>query len=424
MTLSALWFIYHSPFWPFAPRLWDYPVLVSSAALWAHGEDPYDNALVRSRWNERSPGLGIELKSELLQAISTPTTLVALAPVGLLPATLGSVVWMVGTMALMAYAAVEVARWAGLRGRWAWTMYAVGILVAGPPALALRSGNTIGLAAPLVLLAMAWSKRRGMTAGLLMAIGTALKLQVGLPLLLFLAFVGRWRTATVGLGTLAIIAAIGVGRLEIAGVDWRHGLARNLAETNGALGMNDFANDTSAASDFLNLQTALWPLLRDRLACNAIAWSLAIVGTAMLAVIAWRRRRSGERAILLGLMGTAGLSMIPIYHRPYDAPTLLPLLAIGVVGLRSSDVWKRRASIAVIVCFLPYCIPGSLPALLERPRGIPHLQANVLYRAFFVAIRPWTNATHAALAIALLWRIRPRAPAVCDHFDCPSGKIG
>lgn len=403
LTIAVAYFFLRGPFWPTRKRLWDYAVFASAAELWVRGQDPYDDALVEHNWSASPPGWGVERDVRWVRSNAPPTTLAMMAPFGLFGHTGGAIVYLVSTSALMAYAAWRVGRWAGVgEGTPTW-LYAAGLLVSTPLIMGTGSGNPVMLAAPLSLLAFERGRRGGAgLPGVMLGVAAAAKVQLGLPLI---AVAVLWRPfrrlGMVAAVILAAIALVGGLRLTLAGVDWPKGLLANVAETNGPGGMNDYASFAAALDDHLELQAPLWRLVQSRPFANGGAWVLTGAAGIALVLVGWRRR--DDPAAIPILLGTAAaLSLLPVYHRTYDALILLPLIAAAVAGVRSSETGVRRASIGILILATAFWVPIGVDRLLERAGRFEEIRANSFYRAFLVTPRPWATLGILCLALRVL----------------------
>ena len=98
---------------------------------------------------------------------------------------------------------------------------------------------------------------------------------------------------------------------------------------------------------------------------EALAWRIGIA-CSVIGLIAWYVRtlpaREGndaagthpDRSELLALAGLCAISLLPIYHRVYDAALLTTALAWALAEL---DGPRRRWAIVLIVSMLPFFVP-------------------------------------------------------------------
>jgi len=156
--------------------------------------------------------------------------------------------------------------------------------------------------------------------------------------------------------------------------------------------------------------------------------------------------------------------IVPIIILSYSAPTLAGLAAVGhwegwtsgyfseigrLLGGRPLETWTFLGSVAsYMVIFLAYLVwysrlcwamaeDRSLPRILSRlhPRyGTPYV-ALLLYAAIYsvlvwvpferlLVVDMWVTGAYCTLTLALLVRLRSRAPEPISGFQVPGGKAG
>jgi len=156
--------------------------------------------------------------------------------------------------------------------------------------------------------------------------------------------------------------------------------------------------------------------------------------------------------------------VVPIIILSYSAPTLAGLAAVGhwegwtsgyfaeigrMLGGRPLETWTFLGSVAsYMVIFLAYLVwysrlcwamaeDRSLPRILSRlhPRyGTPYV-ALLMYAAIYsvlvwvpferlLVVDMWVTGAYCTLTLALLVRLRSRAPEPISGFQVPGGKAG
>ncbi len=156
--------------------------------------------------------------------------------------------------------------------------------------------------------------------------------------------------------------------------------------------------------------------------------------------------------------------IVPIIILSYSAPTLAGLAAVGhwegwtsgyfaeigrMLGGRPLETWTFLGSVAsYMVIFLAYLVwysrlcwamaeDRSLPKILSRlhPRyGTPYV-ALLMYAAIYsvlvwvpferlLVVDMWVTGAYCTLTLALLVRLRSRAPEPISGFQVPGGKAG
>ncbi len=346
----------------FSAQKTDFTDVYIGSALWLRGDDPYrvDHATQLSR--ERT-GSDREIR-----VLYPPSTFVVAAPLAWLPWRWASAI--AGLLGLAAVLAVawSVARLAdaplnSLRG-----LGLIAFAVAFSPLHVAGEVQNISLQVTgLCLLAMAMAHvGRQRTASVAAALAICLKPQLAIWLLGYFLLASGAGIALWASGLTGLVAVIGLLRLGMG--PWTALAAMRANMHAGA--MPGMLNDISAANPgrfhMIHLEvlaTQLWG-----------AWSgiqiviLAMVGAGVLCwVYAVRRNRALPPALALSAL--AGLVLLVVYHRVYDAGVLLPAMAWA---WSSREPMRRGERIAVTV-LMGLLIP--LRSLIYRVE--PHLPSGI-----------------------------------------------
>src|SRR5580698_5582324 len=226
------------------------------------------------------------------------------------------------------------------------------------------------------LLALAGLSYREPSAILLvaatLAVATGLKPQIGLCFLLYYLVRRRWRIFGFTLAILACVAAVGFLRLELGHTPWLENYLNDnhiLLQT-GVLGNFTLVNPTRFG--LINLQVALYPLLGSVALANDLAISVG-AGFLLVWLVVTARRSTQAGLELLDLSAIALISVLPVYHRFYDATLLvLPLCWVFI-----SFAKERRLAILSLLLMLPFLVPGgTLLETMETSGQIPAALAN------------------------------------------------
>jgi len=339
------------------------------------------------------------------------TALVLIAPFSLLPWNFAYALWLGMNLVLFAILLRALVALAGFSYREPSAI----LLVAATLALApfhtgMVTGNVTLVAVELSVIAI-WAacRRHDVAAAILLAVATGLKPQIGLCFLLYYLLRRRWRICGIALALLTCAAALGLLRLELGHTPWLSNYLNDnhiLLET-GVLGNFTAVNPTRFG--LINLQVALYPLIGSITLTNAVAMAM---GAALL--VAWlvgmSRRGPQQNCELLDLSAIAVISLLPVYHRFYDATLLvLPLCWTFVSFLKG-----RKSAIPCLLLMLPFLIPGG--TLLETMQFDGRIPAWLAHRwwweGFVMAHQVWLLLF---LSIVLLCEM-----AVCQPAFSPS----
>ncbi len=169
---------------------WDFPIIYASSKAWLLGRNPYALDAVLPLWPPDAV-MCVKYTPDVFLPVATPTSLIALASVAWMSPPPAVFAWIAGSVVLMCGAIIAAGAMAGLRWKSAVTGWFAGlILLSSPLEISFMAGQpAIAATALLVLGAIAAMRDRYLLAGVCFAIGSCLKLQLGLPLILLLFFI-------------------------------------------------------------------------------------------------------------------------------------------------------------------------------------------------------------------------------------------
>lgn len=297
------------------------------------------------------------------------TAFVLIMPIALLPWHIAHPLWLAITVLsfLLAVAAVLSA------GRLLpWSHRSI-VFVALSFALApfhtgLAAGSIVCVAVAASAVGVwAAGRDREVLAGVLLAVAAGLKPQIGLPFVFYYLVLRRWRIPAVALGLVTSLAAVALIRLVVTGTSW---LPNYLSDNRilfaqGSLG--DFTEGNPIRFGLINFQVAAYTLLQNRQAANLAA--LAVTSAAGLAwlFLMWREQQPD----LLELSALAVISLLPVYHRFYDAALLIFPLAWSLTALRGP--LRNLARCVLLVILGVFLVPGG--SALEQFQLAGHFSA-------------------------------------------------
>ena len=328
----------------------DFGEIYYGARTAVHHQDPYNADAALETFRAEGGTFPSNRKGAWATAIvialdvNLPTTLFLALPLTTLSYAGAQVLWILFTVVLLVTAGCLV--WTagdttgpGLCG------FLIGIILANCQQLFLV-GNVAGIAVSLCVFA-AWcflKERYIPIAVVLFALGLALKPHdVGFVWLYFVLVGGAMRKRA--LQTLAVTCVLGLAAaiwITPLSPHWLHELHDNHV-TVSELGSTSDPSPAGLTSGnvgaVLDLQAALSVIMPDPRSYNLASY--LVVGS-LVAVWGWivlRRRMTPDRA-WLALAVIAVLSLLPVYHRPYDAKLLL--LAIPACAKLWSDGGAKR----------------------------------------------------------------------------------
>jgi hypothetical protein len=335
-----------------------------------------------------------------VESLLPPPTLMVMSPLALLPRGAALWVWYAVQWALLIGA---IGTLCSLANRPALDpramLLAAGVLLLGPVQSGVQAGQLSLPATACIVLALALDVRgRPIVAGCLLALAMALKLQLAAPFIVYFALCSRWRIVFAAACLFAGITLLAIIRLELADVDWMSTWLANVRRSTGAGGLNDFAAGV-AMDHLLNLQLPLYAVTGNRAAAQIGA--LALVSIAAI-VYALRLRRAADgptRNPLPLIAPLAVLTLLPVYHRYYDATLLIIPLAWAVAR------FPRSRAALVLALLIPFILPvGWATNLVNRGLLPPSVTPTTGWRILIMPFQVWLLA---ALAIALIAAMPP-----------------
>jgi hypothetical protein len=165
----------------------------------------------------------------------------------------------------------------------------------------------------------------------------------------------------------------------------------------GSLG--DFTEKDPLRFGLINLQVVTYAILGDRGLANLVA--LALAATLGLVWLFLFRRRGPQFDDLLALSALAVLSLMPVYHRLYDASLLILPLSWSLAALAGPARGFAKATLLLLAVFL---VPGG--SALDRLQSSGHFAALQHRWWWNTIVMPHQVWTIFLLAIALLLAMR------------------
>ena len=363
-------------------------------------------------------------------SVYPPPTLILLAPLAKLPPRAAMTTW---TMLILLGIALDLwvlSKMAGLRSGGAgrdgrsWLLMA-GALAAAPVQFGILAGQPGMVAVSLVVLSAYLAsplpsripsepsrRRRELLGGALLGIACALKPQVAAPFVLFYLASRRWRVGGTALCLAAIITIASVIAMEATNPGWASAWRDNLAAALEPGSINDRAPGGPYRDEIIDLQVLTRTLWQH-------AFTAQVVSAALVAVlIGWYvragglRRHSSPVSELLALSSLAAMSLLPVYHRVYDAAVLLFAFAWALQQLEEGrDARRRWVCWAALLPLAVFLVPFDLlSSVLTRSELAREVSNSWWWHALVVPHYAWGALL---ITLALLWaqhqqQLRPR----------------
>jgi hypothetical protein len=377
---------------------------------WLEGSDPYNLENFVKFWPHDKPIFTFVKKDAAAgtlafnRGVPSPypiTSFVVLVPFGLLPWNAAETLWLllnVSALVFVIAGLVALARvpWRDTRA-WVFAAFTLGL---APIHTGLFTANPIVLVLGLGVAALCAARQdRDGLAALALTIAMCLKPQVGLCFLIFFLVQRRWKPVLACCGMSAAIFLLAVVRLAAAGAPWWISYLNVSQSVFARGGINDFTPANPIWFQMINLQVAFFPLLPRAAAANILAASVGLGFAVLWLLCALKRSRDSDH--LLTLSALAVISLLPVYHRFYDAALLVFPAAWAVMGGRL----PRKAAWSSLGLAALFLTPGGV--LISRVAERTHVSAAFVtswwWRSFIVAHQVWALFL---LAIVLLIAMR------------------
>jgi hypothetical protein len=384
----------------------DLAIGYAAVRAWIDGEDPYDPAVIDA---ELAASGGTPLQngpadSDLLN-VYFPTTIPMFLPIAFPTWSAGRLVALainVVAAAFVAFGLLRLLDWHRLAPR---ALFLIAFFLAlAATRTTIASGQT-GIVATAGIIGAVLLQRsdRGVAAGVVLGLATAIKIQLGLPFLLYFMWRRRWPTVVTATVVLAGLTVISVVRMAVAGVPWLASWMANLDVLSSPGGLNDPGRLNPQRYSLVNLQYLLESLGIGGSA--AFILTIALIGAAGLFTV-WLITGRNPRQELLALSIVAVLGLLVTYHRYYDAVILALPLAWAFCAVRSARRWQAIATLILCGVFiLP--IPTNLWDLQQAGALPSRLVESAFWEPVILAHEAWALAL---MVIVLIWAaIRTRA---------------
>jgi glycosyl transferase family 87 len=345
-------------------------VYVPSRA-WLEGLDPYspDNfiALYHDATNGRVDRIGF--RSHSPQPL---TALVVFSPIAALPWWWAHLLWSVLTGLVIVPAIFSLASFLGVGGIYRKLGLAALTLALAPLHSGIAAGN-VSIPAIAVGGVAFWAAthQKDNLAGILIALSSCLKPQIGVLFILYYLLRRQWKIALVGIGLSTAVLIVGTGRLEFSGALWWEDFLANARAMQHHRLMN-FDDPSPIRFTMINLQVLLYAIISSSLVANAGA---VLIGVVLCGKWAYYGLRSvAARSELLLVSTFLVIGILPIYHRNYDATILIFPLCWALSP--QAELYGRGRWLAGLA-MAPFLLPGPmlLQSLADR-RAMPEWIVN------------------------------------------------
>jgi hypothetical protein len=375
----------------------DLAVGYGAGAAWLGGADPYAVTVLQQHALAGGADQLIVGQLETLRNVYFPTTLPSFVPLAPLSWTAAKLLVLLVNLVAAGFIAWGLVRLLGWRRSEPRTLGLVAFVLALAPLHTTMAIGQVAILTTAAIVAAMLLERSGrpIWAGVFYGVAIVLKVQIGLPFLVYLAWRRRWATAAVAAAVPLVATVVAVLRMEAAGVPWYRSWMDNLALLSAPGGINDPGPLNDDRYSLVNLQYLLQSVGIRGLAADVITLGAVAIAALALVTLVRGRELDGE---LLVLSGVAVLTLLVTYHRYYDAVLLALPIAWGIVILRTRPV----AGIVVLVLSANFLFPFQTALHDLQQRGVlpAWLTTNPLWDTVLMTQHVWALVL---LVAALLW---------------------
>ena len=235
-----------------------------------------------------------------------------------------------------------------------------------------------------------------------------MKPQIGLPFLAYYLLRRRWRVCGIASGVVLTAALLAMGRFALSGTSW----LQNYRTDNKVLLVTgilaDFTERNPLRFSLINLQVLVYALWHRAGVANAFAIGLSAVLLVIWIVLLLRSGRNNDDA-LLALSAVVVLSLLPVYHRLYDAFLLIFPLCWS---LREFSGPRKKFARGAVLLMLPFLVPGG--SALEE---MQHKLREAIARSWWwsCVVMPHEVWCLLLLGVLLLWGWSSRDPRLAPQ---------
>jgi len=260
-------------------------------------------------------------------------------------------------------------------------------------------------AAAAVSVAAVWAASRGkeIAAGILLGIAVCVKPQLGLCFVLYYLVRRRWKIVAIACGWTAALALIAICRLAVSGIPWLSTYLENGRKVFAPGAINDFTTSNPVWYNMINLQVLLWQVVRNVSFAN---WLAASAGIVLLGIWLWLIKQDSS-CQLLEVSALVVLSLLPMYHRFYDAALLIWPLGWSLLILKQQ---YRNLVLLIIACIIPFLLPGAalLNQLAEKGRVPSNIVDDWYWNGLIVSHQVWMVMILCTVLLAALGKFPRR----------------
>jgi hypothetical protein len=239
---------------------------------------------------------------------------------------------------------------------------------------------------------------RTIVAGILFGIAICLKPQIGLPFLAYYLLRRSWRLSATAVGVVAAAGVLAIARLAISSTPWLENYRTDNKVLLATGILSDFTERNPIRFGLINLQVLVYAILHNATAANLVAFGVSAILFGIWVVLLLRNEPVLNDVLLA--MGTLSvLSLLPVYHRLYDA-----FLLIIPICWSLREFSRNKLARAAFLVMLPLLFPGG--TILEQLQFQNRIPSSIAHSWYWTAIvKPHQIWFLLILSLVLLWNM-------------------
>jgi glycosyl transferase family 87 len=362
----------------------DFSTVYAAARSWLTGTNPYEREALKIELSRAGAPLDIQRDQDINPSVYLPAAMPWAASVSWLTWIIANILWCLVSLTIFIWSVWKVLCYSALSTRAKW-IAASAVLLFSPTYVGIYDGNpgviAIGLIVGSICLAF---EGRMLISGVTLGVATCFKPQLAICALGVLVLARWWKAIIVAIAVAAVSMTIGLVILEGSAERgrWWQSEQQNLAVSFEPGGQSDPAPRSVVAWQFLNAQTLSSYLSTDWRVYDVAVW----IGAGLLILtFLWTRKQQKRWTPWRDAAFCSAMTLIPTYHRYYDAQLLVLLLPFGVL-LWQAD--KRGTVILMAACLgvLAFPIQSFFAQRLGAAATIPSLKQFIFLRNQPVAL--------------------------------------
>ena len=371
--------------------------------------DPYTLEELRSEYiSARKGAAATSTESPELVAvyIYLPPAFLAVAPLAVLPWPVAQMLWMAVLLGALFAAGVLMAQ-AGSRDASRLALFLACLVLANCEIGVALANSAVLVVSLCAIVTWCFLRQRGVSlAIILLALALAIKPHDAILVCFYFLLAGSvYRRsamkALVLVGIVGLTAALWVGRIA---PHWPQEWRANMAAEAAPGGISDPSLNASkgrTAGQVIDLQAALSVLEDNASFYNPAAYAICC-GLTVIWVLTTVRAKFSETKAWLAMATIVPLSLLPTYHRPYDAKLLLLAIPACAMLWRAGG-WRGWVAVAVTTTTIVLTADIPLSLISNATESVDISRMGLLERVGMIpVVRPVPLAL-LAMAVFYLW---------------------